>query len=103
MSVPLLERLREIPLSAHDQARLRLASPRLTLARLFPYEPGRAGLEFVAPDGTRIAAQWFAESGTLERVAAETAATAPQVPSLIIRGAEPVLLQPGGADRKLVG
>jgi hypothetical protein len=66
-----------------------------TLTRAWPRDAGHALVELESPDGRWTAGQWFADRSVLRRVAADTPRPAEAVPNA------GVLLQPGGADRRL--
>ena len=72
----------------------------LRLRRAWPRGRGHLLLEYVDPGGVSVPGQWFADPTRLAEVAAETALTAGpgKVVAVEERG---VLLQRGGADRRL--
>jgi hypothetical protein len=67
-----------------------------TLRRAWPRSAGHVLLELAAADGSVLAGQWFADPGSLARAARATPAPAEVDPGTS------VLLQPAGADRRLV-
>lgn len=75
---------------------------RLELRRAWPRNSGLA-LEYVAPDGGTVAAQWRPSREELRRVTRSTAVHAGDPPPALVAtsGGEEVLVQPGGADRRL--
>lgn len=86
----------------HPLAELPATGGPLRLRRAWPRGPGHLLLEYVEPGGGSVPGQWFADPARLAKVAAETAAGAGagrgQVTTVAERG---VLLQRGGADRRL--
>lgn len=68
----------------------------LLLRRAWPRTPGHLVLEYAGPTGAIVAAQWFADPARCRRVAAAT-------PGAVEVQSTGVLLQPGGADRRLTG
>lgn len=94
----LLEQLAHVDVPARDGRRLGIPAGRLALRRVWPHDDGRAALEYATADGRRVPAQWRADAGELRRVARETAERSPAGGAAIAR---PVLLQAGGADRRL--
>lgn len=68
---------------------------RLALRRAWPRDREHLLCEYAAPDGTSIAAQWFADRRRLRAAAAGTRG------DIAVVEADGVLLQPGGADRRL--
>lgn len=67
----------------------------LILRRAWPRDHEHLLCEYAAPDGARVAGQWFADPRRLRAVAARTPG------DVTILEADGVLLQPGGADRRL--
>lgn len=65
----------------------------LVLSRAWPRSADHLLLDLVAPSGASVAGQWFADTEQAARVAARTGA-----PASCTGG---VVLQPGGADRRL--
>lgn len=92
----------ELPLA--DRERLGLSPGPLKLRRAWPRSAGHLGLEYIAGEGHIIPGQWFADSAQLEHVAGATARAgpAPLVTLAEVAGTR-VLLQAGGADRRLPG
>lgn len=92
----------ELPLA--DRERLGLPPGPLELRRAWPHSAGHLGLEYIAGDGHIVPGQWFADPAQLEHVAGATARAgpAPLVTLAEVAGAR-VLLQAGGADRRLPG
>ncbi len=92
----------ELPLA--DRERLGLPPGPLKLRRAWPRSAGHLGLEYIAGEGHIIPGQWFADSAQLEHVAGATARAgpAPLVTLVEVAGTQ-VLLQAGGADRRLPG
>lgn len=68
----------------------------LLLRRAWPRTPEHLVLEYAGPAGALVAAQWLADPERRRRIAAATPG-AVEIPSA------GVLLQPGGADRRLTG
>ncbi len=86
----------------HQLTELRGADGPLRLRRAWPRGPGHLLLEYVEPGGDPVPGQWFADPARLAEVAAETAAGAGAGPGQVTAVAERgVLLQRGGADRRL--
>ncbi|MBW3576005.1 MAG: hypothetical protein KY450_14430 [Actinobacteria bacterium] len=86
----------------HPLAELRGADGPLRLRRAWPRGPGHLLLEYVEPGGDPVPGQWFADPARLAEVAAETVAGAGAGPGQVTAVAERgVLLQRGGADRRL--
>ncbi len=75
---------------------------RITLRRAWPRGPGHMVLEYTDQQGALVPGQWFADRIELRRVADETSRSARQAPPVVVE-ALGVLLQPGGADRRLQG
>ncbi len=73
---------------------------RLTLRRAWPRSREHMLLEYTDPQGALIPGQWFADRMELRRVADETARSARQARPVTVE-ALGVLLQAGGADRRL--
>lgn len=65
----------------------------LQLRRAWPRDPSHLLLDLASPNGPPVAGQWFADHDRADAVAARTGA-----PAMADRG---VVLQPGGADRRL--
>lgn len=101
---PTLETLSHLYLPPEDLECLGLVPGRLRLRRAWPRGTHRLGLEYTAPAGRTVVGQWLADAGRLERVARATARTHPARPApvTLVREAG-VLLQGGGADRRLPG
>ena len=78
-----------------------VAAEGLTLVKAIPRSATQLGLELRRPDGGLLAGQWFADPGEALAVHAQTARAAPAAGVQLLPGG--VLLQPGGADRKLPG
>jgi hypothetical protein len=78
----------------HSLERLATPSGELVLRRSWPREDGLLHLEYTAPTGARVAAQWTSDPSRRERLAAAT----PPPATLHESG---VLLHLGGADRRL--
>lgn len=66
----------------------------LSVARAWPRGTDRLALEYERPDGSTLAAQWFADPGRVDKVADGTPGARTCAPG--------VVLQPDGADRRLV-
>jgi len=75
-----------------DLSELTLADARLRLRRAWPRGDDRLALEYREPDGTAVAAQWFADEARGRRVARSTPGS---------RWIDGVVVQPSGADRRL--
>lgn len=81
----------------------------LHLERAWPNRPGHLLLDYSLPDGSHVAGQWFARSrhtggctrSSLEQLARKTAGTTPEPHAVTIDLQHGVLLQAGGADRRL--
>ena len=77
------------------------AAEGLTLVKAIPRSVTHLGVELRRPDGGLLAGQWFADRDEALAVHAQTARAAPAAGAQLLPGG--VLLQPGGADRKLPG
>ncbi len=84
--------------------RLGVSGGHLRLKKSWPWSPDHLGLEYVTEDGRRIPGQWIRDPQKLRKVTRETSRTSEgenvQVFAVLDRG---VLLQYGGADRRLAG
>ena len=101
----MIERLARITLPIALRDRLGLADGQLTLRRAWPRSGEHLMLEFRAGDGRIVPGQWMKDPAALERVARQTARQSAEchgAPTAVLE-AEHVLLQLGGADRRLVG
>src|SRR5699024_2969457 len=78
-----------------------VAAEGLTLVKAIPQTATRLGLELRQSDGGLLAGQWFADPDEALAVRAQTTRVAPAAAVRLLPGG--VLLQPGGADRKLPG
>lgn len=77
---------------------------RLELRRAWPRSRSHLALEYVDGRGGSVAGQWMADASRLEEVAKETARRCPAARPFVVQSAAgPVLLQPDGADRRLIG
>jgi aminoglycoside phosphotransferase (APT) family kinase protein len=74
----------------------------LALRRAWPRGPGHLLLEYAGAAGDIVPGQWIAERGERRRVAEETSRCA-RAQKPVLLDAAGVLLQPGGADRRLPG
>ena len=91
-------------LTPAQQGQFNLRQAVLTLRRSWPRSAGHLGLEYLAPDGRTIAGQWFADPERLEYVARATAKAKQKANVAVVEVADTrVLLQSGGADRRLLG
>ena len=99
----MLEKLAEIQ-SSEIGGRLGVPGGHLKLMKSWPWSPDHLGLEYVTEDGRRIPGQWIRDPLKLGKVTRETSRTfenaRAQVFAVPNRG---VLLQSGGADRRLAG
>lgn len=83
----------------------------LRLERAWPRRPGHLLLDYALPDGTRVAGQWFAGSDrdagrdteSLDGLRRATARTAAVPGAVVVDPGSGVVLQAGGADRRLTG
>ena len=102
----MIERLARITLPDTLRDRLGLTGGCLTLRRAWARSGEHLLLEFTDGDGRIVPGQWFGDPAALERVARQTArhssGAGPGAPTAVL-DSERVLLQLGGADRKLVG
>jgi aminoglycoside phosphotransferase (APT) family kinase protein len=103
--VSVIDDLARIDLGAADAAALALAPGPLVLRRAWARSATHALLEHAGAGGALTAGQWMDDADALRQVAAETADRAPGRPVRVVAapGGRSVLLQPGGADRRLVG
>ena len=99
-----LTSIQSLELSAPDVERLGLTPGPLELSRCLPRSREHMLVRYVAGDGARIAGQWFNDPERLRRVAQATA-RAGQTPgaAVVTIPMQGVLLQAGGADRRLPG
>ena len=97
----MIEDLAGLELASETRDRLHLCGG-LTLRRAWPRSPEHLLLEYVDGEGRIVPGQWMADAHRLEEIARETAHRCPRTPSAI-DGNGHVLLQPRGADRRLVG
>ncbi|MFQ5592858.1 MAG: phosphotransferase [Anaerolineae bacterium] len=104
MAASILDTLAVLEPSPADFRRLGLATGSLTLRRAWPRSPHHVVLEYVAGNGQTVVGQWFDDAGDLQRIARATTAncTTPGITVVTIDEAG-VLLQAGGADRRLPG
>ncbi len=106
----MIQRLARITLPGALRDRLGLKHGRLALRRAWARSGERLLLEFLDGDGRIVPGQWMNDPAALERVARQTARNCPGRAAGPGAGAmtavlesEHVLLQLGGADRRLVG
>ena len=100
----LIEQLAHIELLDDSSQRLELHGRRLALRRAWPRSHGHLLLEFVDGQGRIVPGQWMQDVQQLKRVADETAKCCPDAtPVVVTSDGGPILLQPRGADRRLVG
>ena len=85
------------PSTSFGSARTQIADHGLTLVRAHPRRD-RLHLDLTDEDGGRIIGQWLVDPGTAETVATATAAVAPGRVRLL---GNHLVLQSGGADRRL--
>ncbi len=98
----MIEQLRILELTDEAQARLGQPGDRLQLRRAWPRSSRHLFLEYVDGQGGLVPGQWMQDADQLQRVADETAR--PQaMPVIVGTDNGQILLQPGGADRRLVG
>lgn len=98
-----LDSIAMLRLPAAERERLGLENC-LQLRRIWPRSSERAALEYESGDGRIIAGQWFDDARHLERVAQATARLTATSRAVVAILREPsVLLQAGGADRRLPG
>ena len=90
-----------VTLAPAERERLGLPSARLLLRRAWPRRGRHLLLEYVADGGGVVAGQWFGDEGGRDRAASETAVQGPVACVAAGAGRPFVLLQPGGADRRL--
>ncbi len=98
----MIEQLAELELPDSLRQRLGLAPGRLALQRAWPRSGERLALEYVDDSGRIVPGQWIADPASLERVARQTARQSAGAPTAVLQSHR-VLLQLGGADRRLVG
>lgn len=99
-----IDRLAVLELSDDPTQRLQLPSARLTLRRAWPRSADHLLLEYVTTDGGLVPGQWMRDARSLQRIADETTDRCPRAPSLLVRTEYAcILLQPRGADRRLIG
>ena len=77
------------------------AGAELAVVKAIPRSPDRLGVELRRPDGGMLAGQWFRHSGEALTAWDQTRRAAPTSGVRLVSGG--LLLQPGGADRKLRG
>lgn len=75
------------------------AAEGLTVVKAIPHSPDHLGVELHRSDGELLAGQWFRDREEALAVRAQTARAAPESGVQLVPGG--LLLQPGGADRKL--
>ncbi|WP_147918935.1 phosphotransferase family protein [Ruania zhangjianzhongii] len=73
----------------------------LAVVKAIPRSPDHLGVELRGPDGGLVAGQWFRDRDQARSVSAQTRRAAPGSGVRLLTGG--LLLQPGGADRKLSG
>jgi hypothetical protein len=99
----ILDNLAEIQ-SPEIAERLGISSGHLRLIKSWPWSPDHLGLEYVTEDDRRIPGQWIRDPQKLRKVTRETSRTnedaSAKVFAVLDKG---VLLQSGGADRRLAG
>ncbi len=104
----MIERLARITLPDALRDRLGLMDGHLELRRAWARSGEHLLLEFIAGDGRIVPGQWMKDPAALERVARQTArqsagsAECHGAPTAVLES-ERILLQLGGADRKLAG
>ncbi len=101
----MIERLARITLPDALRDRLGLKHGCLALRRAWPRSGEHLLLEFTDSDGRIVPGQWMNDPAALERVARQTARQSAEchgAPTAVLES-ERVLLQLGGADRRLVG
>ncbi|MHC4415977.1 MAG: phosphotransferase [Planctomycetota bacterium] len=98
----MIERLAHLQPADGISRRLGLPSDALTLQRAWPRSAAHLLLEYIDRQGRIVGGQWFDEAGELHRIADETARRCPHAPPVVAES-EHVLLQPRGADRRLIG
>ena len=102
----MIERLARITLPDALRDRLGLTDGHLELQRAWARSGEHLLLEFIAGDGRIVPGQWMKDPAALERVARQTArqssGAGSGAPTAVLES-ERVLLQLGGADRKLAG
>ncbi|MEE8154904.1 MAG: phosphotransferase [Phycisphaerales bacterium] len=104
MDLLLIEQLAHLEVADDSSERLELDDPRLALRRAWPRSHGHLLLEYIDGQGRIVPGQWMQDVQQLKRVADETAKCCPNLtPVVVVSDAGPILLQPRGADRRLVG
>ena len=104
VTVSLIEQLADVELRDDSASRLGLRGQRLALRRAWPRSKGHLLLEYVDGQGRIVPGQWMQDVQQLKRVADETAKCCPDAtPVVVTSDGGPILLQPRGADRRLVG
>lgn len=91
-----------LEVDAAVESRLGLRGP-LLLKRAWPKHAAHTALEFIDANGTLAPGQWFADRDACARVTAATRRAADDLGLTAVVGGGHVLLQLGGADRKLTG
>ena len=102
----MIERLARITLPDALRDRLGLTDGRLALQRAWARSGEHLLLEFADSDGRIVPGQWMKDPAALERVARQTVRQSARhshgAPTAVLESGR-VLLQLGGADRRLVG
>lgn len=99
-----LAALAHLQLEPTECDRLGPADGRLSLRRSWPKAEGRLGLEYVDSQGKPVPGQWLADADVLEETwHATQAATGGERARVLCLPERGVLLQAGGADRRLRG
>lgn len=93
---PLLE------LDGAAEERLGLRGP-LLLKRSWPKRAGHTALEYIDATGMLAPGQWFADRGACLQMARSTRRAAGDFGQIAVVAGDHILLQLGGADRKLIG
>jgi hypothetical protein len=102
VAASLIDQLAALDLGDEATAYLRPATPRLKLRRAWPRSASHLLVEYVDGAGRLCPGQWMRDAQRLAATARETARRCPRKPPIEV-GPETskVLLQPGGADRRL--
>lgn len=87
--------------AALDQVVGAAAVEGLYVAKAIPRSPDHLGVELRDPDGGLVAGQWFRDQEQAHTVCVQTGRAAPGSGVRLLPGG--LVLQPGGADRKLSG
>ncbi|MEE9129370.1 MAG: phosphotransferase, partial [Phycisphaerales bacterium] len=100
----MIEHLAVLDVEDDSPESLVLPSGPLTLRKAWPRSKEHLLLEYVDRQGGVVPGQWMRDAGQLLRIADETADKCPNAPPVVVQTDHTrILLQPGGADRRLIG